>query len=59
MGSNGILRLYEMGKKHLLKKCEYKKALNLINGIKVINNRIFASDAADSIHLFKYIEKEN
>ena len=52
-GVGGHLRLYELGKKQLLKKCEYKKKFHFINGLKTINRRIWLSDGLDSIHLLR------
>ena len=55
----GFLRLYQMGKKQLLKKCEFKKKFRIITNIKVVNDRIFITDASDSVHMVIYNEKEN
>ena len=53
----GYLRLYELGKKSLLKKSEYKKRFRLINNIRVVNSRIFISDATDSVHMLRFNDK--
>lgn len=59
LGVGSYLRLYDLGKKQLLKKCEYKKKYKLINNIRVVNNRIFITDAVDSVHMIRYNDKEN
>ena len=59
LGVGNYLRLYDLGKKQLLKKCEYKKKYKLINHIRVVNNRIFVADAVDSVHMLRYNDKEN
>lgn len=59
VGCGSYLRLYDMGKKQLLKKCEFKKKFTLINGIKTINQRIWVSDAMDSIHLIRFDDELN
>jgi len=59
LGVGNYLRLYDLGKKQLLKKCEYKKKYKLINNIRVVNNRIFITDAVDSVHMLRYNDKEN
>lgn len=59
VGAGGFLRLYELGKKQLLKKNELKRRYNLINGIKTVNQRIYISDAADSVHMIRFNENEN
>ena len=49
-----LLRLYELGKKKLLKKTEYR---NFVCGgfvsIEVINDRIFAADVSNSVHVLR------
>lgn len=59
LGVGNYIRLYDLGKKQLLKKCEYKKKYKLINNIRVVNNRIFITDAVDSVHMIRYNDKEN
>lgn len=59
LGAGGFLRLYSLGKKQLLLKSEFKKKFKIINNIRVSNDRVFISDATDSIHLIKYNDKNN
>ncbi|CAG9472423.1 unnamed protein product [Plasmodium vivax] len=48
------LRIYALGKKKLLKKCEYKDIPEAIISIKVSGDRIFASDIRESVLIFFY-----
>ena len=49
-----LLRLYELGKKRLLKKSEYRNTTcgGFMN-IQVINDRIFAADIHNSVHVLR------
>lgn len=57
-GIGNILRIYDLGKKKLLRKCENKSFQSNVNRILVDGSRIFASDQADSIHVLKYKPEE-
>lgn len=59
VGVGRILRIYDMGKKKLLRKCENKKISSFINGIDTIGYRIIVHDIQDSFHFLKYKRKEN
>eukprot|EP00826_Nyctotherus_ovalis_P022242 TRINITY_DN1730_c0_g1_i1.p1 TRINITY_DN1730_c0_g1~~TRINITY_DN1730_c0_g1_i1.p1 ORF type:complete len:1185 (+),score=333.68 TRINITY_DN1730_c0_g1_i1:138-3692(+) len=59
VGVGSILRLYEIGKKRLLKKCENKNFSSPISSIVASQNRIFVSDISESIHVLKYKKDEN
>lgn len=54
-----LLRLYEMGKKKLLKKCEHKHLPNIIVDIKCLGSRIYVGDIMDSVFYVKYKASEN
>ena len=58
-GVGNILRLYELGVKKLLLKCENKSLNSPISSIVACNNRIFVSDISESIHVLKYKKDEN
>ena len=58
-GIGSKLRLYDVGKKQLLKKCEYKHSYTGINNICTMGERIFVSDVSDSFHLLKHKSREN
>lgn len=50
IGLGKYLRLYELGKKKILKKCENKTTFpNLISNIRVDGDRIFATDISESV----------
>eukprot|EP01029_Cantina_marsupialis_P031672 TRINITY_DN9195_c0_g1_i1.p1 TRINITY_DN9195_c0_g1~~TRINITY_DN9195_c0_g1_i1.p1 ORF type:complete len:1219 (-),score=407.38 TRINITY_DN9195_c0_g1_i1:149-3805(-) len=53
------LRLYDVGKRKLLRKCENKNFGSPINSIKVFNDRIWVSTQQDSIHCVKYNRSQN
>lgn len=57
-GVGCILRVYDLGKKKLLIKCENRKFQSSVNRIKTDGSRIFASDQADSVHVLKYKPEE-
>ena len=59
VGVGKLLRIYDLGKKKLLRKCENKHIPNFIVGIKVTGNRILVSDNQESIHFVKYKPGEN
>jgi len=56
-GIGTVLRLYDIGKKRLLRKCENKNFPVCINGIRVSEkqgSRIFVSDMMDGLHFCTY-----
>lgn len=58
-GIGNMLRMYDIGKKQLLKKCEYKHLYMGINNIYTFGERIFVTDISDSFHLLKHKAREN
>lgn len=58
-GCGNMLRVYELGKKKLLRKCENKQFANVIVGITTHGDRIMISDVQDSIFYAKYRRQEN
>lgn len=58
-GVGKFLRLYNMGRQKVLKKCEYKHFPMVVNQILVAGERIFVSDVSDSFHVLKHRESEN
>lgn len=59
VGVGRILRIYEMGKRKLLRKCENKKIATFITGIDTIGYRIVVHDIQESFHFLKYKRKDN
>ena len=58
-GCGGSLRLYEMGRKKMLRKCENRGFPTLIRDLQVVGDRIFVGDAQESVHLAKYRQPDN
>ena len=59
IGIGKLLRLYDLGKKKLLKKCENKTIQNLISSVNTYGNRIFVSDVQESYFFVRYKRAEN
>lgn len=57
-GIGESLRAYEIGKKKLLRKAELKSLNSPVNSIHSQGERIFATEVADSFHIYKYRAKE-
>lgn len=54
-----VLRVYDLGKKKLLRKCESRLMSNMIVDIRAMGPRIFVSDVQDSCVFGKYKLNEN
>ncbi|UXI19321.1 DNA polymerase beta-like [Sarcoptes scabiei] len=54
-----LLRIYDLGKKKLLKKCENKSIQNFIVTINCKGNRIIAGDVQESYYFIRYKRSEN
>ncbi|CAF1963976.1 unnamed protein product [Rotaria magnacalcarata] len=59
VGVGSSLRIYEIGKKKLLKKCENKNIPNQVVTIHALGNRIFITDVQESLHILRYKTMEN
>jgi splicing factor 3B subunit 3 len=59
IGVGKLLRLYDMGRKKLLRKCENKHIPNFIVSIQAIGYRIVVGDVQESFHYVKYRPVEN
>lgn len=53
VGVGPVLRLYDLGKKKLLRKCEYRSLPCDIASIHTIRSRIYVADAQESVHFMK------
>lgn len=53
------LRIYDLGKKKLLRKCENKHFPNTIVSIRTYGDRIYVGDIQESFHFVKYRKDEN
>ncbi|KAG2431599.1 hypothetical protein HYH02_013292 [Chlamydomonas schloesseri] len=58
-GVGPTLRLYDMGKKKMLRKCEYNRLPHQIMNITVQGPRIFCGDAQESVHMMRYKKADN
>ena len=47
------LRLYDLGKKKLLRKAETRGFPTMVTGIKASGDRIYVSDLMESLHFVK------
>lgn len=59
VGVGRILRLYDMGKKKLLKKCVNKHIPNAIVSINAVGHRIYVGDVQESVFAVRYKRQEN
>ncbi|XP_065186396.1 splicing factor 3B subunit 3-like [Sycon ciliatum] len=58
-GIDNMIRIYDLGKKKLLRKCENRSLPNFVVSLKTIGTRIFCGDVQESVFLLKYKGKEN
>ncbi|MQL70779.1 hypothetical protein Taro_003148 [Colocasia esculenta] len=58
-GIGPVLRLYDLGKRRLLRKCENKLFPNSIMSIHTYRDRIYVGDIQESFHYCKYRRDEN
>lgn len=59
VGVGRMLRLYDMGKKKLLRKCENKHIPNMIVRIEAMGRRVYVSDVQESVFMLRYKSAEN
>jgi len=53
-GIGKTIRLFEMGKRQLLRKCERRDLPTMVRNIQAVGNRVFVGDMLRSIHVFRY-----
>lgn len=58
-GCGRILRIYELGKKKMLRKCENKHIPYQIVNIQAMGHRVYISDVQESIFFVRYKRAEN
>ncbi|KAF3786388.1 Splicing factor 3B subunit 3 [Nymphaea thermarum] len=58
-GIGSVLRVYDLGKRKLLRKCENKLFPNTIISINTYRDRIYVGDIQESFHYVKYRRDEN
>ena len=59
IGVGRLLRLYDMGKKKLLRKCENKHLPSCVTNIQALGQRVYVSDVQESVHFVRYKRMEN
>lgn len=59
VGLGRVLRVYDLGKKKLLRKCENKQIPNFISCLTSSSNRLFVGDVQESFTVMKYRKVEN
>lgn len=59
VGVGHLLRIYDLGKKKLLRKCENKHIPNYIVNIQTMGSRIYVADVQESYHFVRYKRQEN
>lgn len=59
IGVGRLLRIYDLGKKKLLRKCENKHIPSLIVDIKARGQRVYVSDVQESLFVLRYRRHEN
>jgi splicing factor 3B subunit 3 len=57
-GVGKTLRLYDLGKKKLLRKAENRDFPTMVTGIKVTGDRVYVSDLMESVHFVKWRRAE-
>lgn len=58
-GIGKVVRVYDLGKKKLLRKCENKHIPNNVVNLMAMGNRVYASDVQESVFFLKYKKAEN
>ena len=53
------VRVYELGKKRLLRKCEYPNLPTLVTFIDSMGERLYVGDAHESVHFLRYNAVDN
>ncbi|XP_077297281.1 splicing factor 3b subunit 3 isoform X1 [Arctopsyche grandis] len=58
-GIGNVLRLYDLGRRRLLRKCENRHIPNLIVDIQPIGQRVYVGDVQESVYCLRYKKREN
>lgn len=59
VGVGKTLRIYDIGRKKMLRKCENKNLPNLIVDIQSLGGRVYVSDVQEAVHFIRYKPVEN
>ncbi|KAF6255086.1 CPSF A subunit region-domain-containing protein [Scenedesmus sp. NREL 46B-D3] len=58
-GVGPVLRLFELGRKKLLRKCEYRQLPQHVAQLHTLGSRIYVADVQESVHFFRYNKADN
>lgn len=58
-GVGRVLRMYELGRRQLLRKCEARGFPTIVRTLSVSVDRVFVGDGQESVHFCKYKRGEN
>lgn len=58
-GIGDTLKLFDLGKLRLLRKCEYKRVPSRIATLDVLGSRVYVGDGQESFFFFKYRSADN
>lgn len=59
VGAGRCLRLYDMGRKKLLRKCENRQFPSAICRLQTTGDRVYVGTVSDGVHIVKYRRAEN
>lgn len=59
IGVGNLLRIYDFGKKKLLRKCENKQIPNFVCSVHTLGSRILVGDIQESFFFVRYKREEN
>ena len=60
VGTGRSVRMYDLGKRRLLRKCEMRGLPTVVTSLSPVGvDRVFVGDAAESVHAVKYKRAEN
>ena len=59
VGVGRLLRIYDIGKRKMLRKCENKHIPNLIVDIQSMGGRVYVADVQEAIHFIRYKAEDN
>jgi splicing factor 3B subunit 3 len=58
-GVGACVRLYDLGKKRLLRKCEYRSLPRHVVSLQAVGGRVFAGDVQESVHVLRHRRSDN
>jgi splicing factor 3B subunit 3 len=58
-GVGATVRMYDLGKKRLLRKCEYRALPRHVVSLQAVGGRVFAADVQESVHVLRHRRSDN